>query len=144
MAAAAARETATRYSELEEKHDAGVRHAARAAEDAAAAAAAAAARDTAGAAAAAEARDEAAAAQSRRDAEHAAECDTLHARHSALTTRADAAERLTEETKAAARVSLREVKEQLADAAAAAAAAAEERHAARAAADAAAGTDVIG
>ena len=67
-------------------------------------------------AAAEDARQEAMAAALRRDAEHAAESAALAARGDALATRADAAERALEETRAAARATRRELEARFAEA----------------------------
>ena len=101
---------------LREKLETSERRGARLAEDADAAAAAAAAAVRLAEAAAEDARQEAMAAALRRDAEHAAESAALAARGDALATRADAAERALEETRAAARATRRELEARFAEA----------------------------
>ena len=100
---------------LREKLETSERRGARLAEDADAAAAAAAAAVRLAEAAAEDARQEAMAAALRRDAEHAAESAALAARGDALATRADAAERALEETRAAARATRRELEARFAE-----------------------------
>ena len=110
------RQSDAQVEQLREKLETAERRGARLAEDADAASAAAAAAVRLAEAAAEDARQEALGAGLRRDAEHAAECAALAARGDALSTRADAAERALEETRAAARATRRELEERFAEA----------------------------
>ena len=115
LAAEAQRVLDAELATLREKLETSERRGARLAEDADAAAAAAAAAVRLAEAAAEDARQEAMAAALRRDAEHAAESAALAARGDALATRADAAERALEETRAAARATRRELEARFAE-----------------------------